>query len=238
MRRVEVELPDRDDREARAERPPVGAAVVAHERADVGADVQRVREGRVEDDRVDRAVRQVARDVRPLLAAVLRAEDVAGMGLGRGVEAVEGRVRDPVVAPVDGDLRHRPVWQILVLVGLDPGWVVADLGVRADPEAAVERTRVHGLAAADADRGDRAVPRAVWCCALTAGGQVAADCLPLHVAGRPRLRVVGAVQPVGAEEELVRVVLVQHEGDVEVRPVGRSSPLRMDWFVKKLPPSV
>ena len=50
VRRVEVELPDRDDREARAERPPVGAAVVGHERADVGADVERVRERRVEDD--------------------------------------------------------------------------------------------------------------------------------------------------------------------------------------------
>ena len=119
--RVEVELVDRDEREARAERRPVGAAVVAHERPDVGTGVERVRVRRVEDDRVDRRVRQVARDVRPRLAAVERAEDVTRMARRGAVEAVERRVGDPVVAPVDGEACNRPLREVVILRAIQVG---------------------------------------------------------------------------------------------------------------------
>ena len=48
---VEADLVDADDRERRAEREPVPAAVIGDERADIGGGVDGVRVRRVEDER-------------------------------------------------------------------------------------------------------------------------------------------------------------------------------------------
>ena len=202
----------------------MGAAVVGHERPDVGADVERVRVRRVEHDRVDRRVRQVAGDVGPALAAVERPEDVPRPARRRGVVARVGQVGDPVVAPVDGDRGHRPLGQLAVLEPR-PGRRRRRLGLRAQVHEPVERAGVDGVAAADADRGDRAVPRPVRRGSGAAARQVGADRLPQHLAGRRRLGVVGPVEPLRPEEELVRVVPVQHPRRVEVRAVAEVDPV-------------
>ena len=223
VRRVEVELPDRDDREARAECAPGDAAVERRERTDVGARVERVSVGRVEDDRVDRAVRKVAADVGPALPAVARLEDVAGLGRCRGIESGVRGVGDPVVARVDRELGHGSLRQLAVVEAC-PGRGAINLSVGADVDEAVERARVHGLSATHADRGDGAVARAVRRGAGASAGEVGADDVPPNVAGGSGSRVVSAVQAIGPEEELIGVRLVHHERDVEVGPVGQIDP--------------
>ena len=58
--------------------------------------------------------------------------------------------------------------------------------------------------------------------------QVAADCVPLRRASR----VIGAVQAIGADEQLVRVELVHHERHVEVRAVAEVQPI-LDELVRE-----
>src|SRR5207244_7463089 len=106
--------------------------------------------------RVDRAVRKVAADVGPALPAVGRLEDVAGLGWRCGIESGVRGVRDAVVARIDRELGYWPLRQ-LAIVETCPGRAAVHLRVGADVDEAVERARVHGLSATDADRGDVAV---------------------------------------------------------------------------------
>ena len=65
--------------------------------------------------------------------------------------------------------------------------------------------------------------------------QVAADRLPWTSPAR-RSRVIRAIQPVGAEEQLVRVVLVHPERDVELDRSPRLMPARDRVVAEEEPP--
>ena len=152
---------------------------------------------------------------------------------------VVGEVRGPVIAAVDRDpgdwpARQRVLVTDAVAVDADTGprRVVVDLSVGAEVDETVERSGVYRRAATHADGGNRAVASTVGRGPGAARGQVRADRVPLDVADRSGLGVVGAVQPVGAEEELVDVVLVQHERGVELRTVAGVDPVR-DELVRK-----
>ena len=117
-----------------------------------------------------------------------------------GTESVVGEVGDAVVAAVDGDPRDRPVGQrvlvaaaVAVLVQARPRRVRVGLGVGAHVDEAVLGAGVDGGAAADSDRGQGAVARAVRRGSGASAGQVRADGVPVNVARRGRLRVVCAV---------------------------------------------
>ena len=216
VRRIEIELVDRDDRESCPQRAPMAAAVIRHETAHVGADVERVRERRVEDDRVDRAVRQVAADVDPPRAGLRRLEDVSGRRGRRGVEASVDREL------LDGPVRQHPA----PAVDAGPGGIGVRLGIRAQVDEPVLRAGVDGISTADTDRRQEAAARAVRRRAGAPAGEIGANCLPRHGRGRRGLGAVRPVQPVRTQEQLARVELVHHPRDVEGRAVAQVDPVR------------
>ena len=141
---------------------------------------------------------------------------------------VEARVRDvggPVVAAVDRDLGDRPLGQV-ALVEPRPRRVVARLCVRAEEHPTVLGTGVDGVAASEADRREEAAACPVRSRPRAARRQIRADVVPVDVSGTRCPRVVRAIEPVRAEEELARLVLVHRERDVEGRPVGQVDPVR------------
>ena len=157
--RVQIDLVDGHDRDAGTEGRPGGATVVGHKGTDVGRGIQGVRVGRINRERVDRVVGQVAADVGPRAACVSGLEHVARLVRRRSVIAVVRDVGDPVVAAVDGDPGHRPVGQrvlvaaaVAVLVEAGPRWVVARHRVGTEEDEPVVRAGVHARSAAHADR--------------------------------------------------------------------------------------
>ncbi len=249
---VQVDLVDGDGRESAAEREPCLAAVVGHERTDVGRGVKGVGIRGIDGDRVDRVVRQVAADVVPRSACVGRLEDVTGLVRSRRVVAVESDVGDTVVAAVDRDPRHRPLGKLRVrneavsrlpvaaaAVAREaescPRRRVARQSVGAEVNKAVFGAGVGAVAPTNSDRGDDTGARAVWRCTGTAACQVPADRRELDVAGARRLGVVGAVKAEGGGEQLVGIQLVQRDRDVEVRAFVRVDPVEDELVAESAP---
>src|SRR5205823_6463936 len=108
-------------------------------------------------------------DVRPVLAAIGRLEDVSGPRRGRRVEPVVARVRDPVIAAINGDRCDGSLRQAVLIKTL-PRRVGGGNAVGADPQQAVEGSNVNGLTASNADGTERAGSGAVGSGARAPGG--------------------------------------------------------------------
>ena len=228
VRRIEVELPDLHGRHAAAEQLPARPAVVGDEGPDIGARIERVRDSshRVWSELTGSSGR-LELMFGPAHAAVGRLEDVAGTRRRASVEAVERHVRDPIVGPVDGDVADRPVREdARRRRGARSATGIGDR-IRAELDPALERSGVDAVPAArHADRADIATAGAIRSGARAARREVRADGGPVDCGGVRRLRVVGPVEPIGAQEQLVRVPLVHDLGDVEVGTVGQVDPAR------------
>ena len=176
-RRIQQQIAHDDIRQRAVVDSAARAAVQRAEGAEICAEVERRRQrARVNGDRVDRYIRQVAGDVRPGAAGVARVKDVARVGAG--LKAADDGVRVGGVQQVDGDVTDKPVRQaICCRVGPAAAAVGGHIEVARAGWRGVGRARVDDVAVVrcDADRRYAASPDECRFCDARAAAETRAD---------------------------------------------------------------
>ena len=212
---LQLQVIDRDDREAAAHARPVSAVVGREEHASLRADIEQpLGHGIGADDAGDLVLRQIAVDRLPALAAIAALEQV-GLVVGKLV-ARRGNVdrlrvvRRQLDTADIGELGHalgRDVRPLLAVVARDMDQAVVGRG----PDLALLVRRFDDAGAGRVDLGAGALARDVAAGVLLARAVVEAeigrDLLPVHAF------VAGAEHAIAADIDRAGIVRREHDGE-------------------------